>query len=140
MAVAVKNSPDVRSPSLFERAPVLSLIGAAYVIGCVAVLGKVVPWLWWEVIGFDESSMMASILLLMVLTVAAAGLGFLGLWLLGRRAPVGTRARIFVAVLGVPVILPLTPWASFWIQYRLSFRHWLGPAGVHHRARAPRRP
>src|SRR5260370_31644371 len=130
MAVAVKNSPEVRSPSLFDRAPVLSLIGAAYVIGCVAVLGKVVPWLWWEVIGFDESIMMASILLLMVLTVAAAGLGFLGLWLLGRRAPVGTRAGIFVAVLGVLVILLLTRWASLWIEYGVYFGHWFGPSGV----------
>src|SRR5260370_37779392 len=92
MAVAVKNSPEVRSPSLFDRAPVLSLIGAAYVIGCVAVLGKVVPWLWWEGIGFDESSMMASILLLMVLTVAAAGLCMLGPWPPGRAGTVRPRA------------------------------------------------
>src|SRR5260370_25151384 len=131
MAVAVKNSPDVRSPSLFERAPVLSLIGAAYVILCVAVVGKVLPFLWWEVIGFDESSMMASILLLMVLSATTVGLGFVGLRLLGPRAPAGSRAGIFVGGVGILLLLLLTRLGSLGIGYWVYFPHRLGlTAGV----------
>jgi preprotein translocase SecE subunit len=123
MAVAVKNTPEVRTPSLLDRMPVVSLIGAAYVIGCLAVLGKGVPYLWWEVLGLDEASMMNSILLLMVLAAAAFGLGFVGLKLLGTWAPAGTRAGIFVAALGVLLILLLTRWASLWIEYYAYNNH-----------------
>jgi preprotein translocase SecE subunit len=130
MAVAVKNTTEVRTASLFDRAPIASLIGAAYVIACLGVLGKALPYIWWEVFGFDESSMMFSILLLMVLTVAAAGLGFIGLRVLGARAPVGTRAGVFVAVVGILIILLLTRWASLWIEHWVFYGHrfeWFGP-------------
>ncbi len=129
MAVAVKNAPDVRSSSLFDRMPVLSLLGAAYVIVCLAILGRALPYLWWEVIGFDEASMMYSILLLMVLAVAAAGLGYLGLRLLGNRAPVGTRAGIFVAFAGIVIILLLTRWASVWLEWGVYYQGWFGSNG-----------
>src|SRR6516165_6217961 len=114
MAVALKNTPDVRSPSLLDRAPIAGLVGAVYVLGCIGVLGKALPYLWWEVLGFDKESMMFSILLLMVLAAAAVGVGFVGLKVLGARAPVGTRAGVFVAVVGILIILLLTRWASLW--------------------------
>ncbi len=127
MAVAVKNTPDVRTPSLFDRMPIVSLIGAVYVIVCLAVLGKALPYLWWEIIGFDENSMMYAVLFLMVLAAAAVGLGFVGLRLLGTHAPVGTRAGIFVAVLGILLILLLTRWASLWIEYWVYVGHYFSP-------------
>jgi preprotein translocase SecE subunit len=130
MAVALKNTPDVRSPSLLDRAPIAGLVGAVYVLGCIGVLGKALPYLWWEVLGFDKESMMFSILLLMVLAAAAVGLGFVGLKVLGARAPVGTRAGVFVAVVGILIILLLTRWASLWIEYWVYYGHrfeWFGP-------------
>jgi preprotein translocase SecE subunit len=130
MAVALKNTPDVRSPLLPDRAPIAGLVGAVYVIVCIGILGKALPYLWWEVFGFDKESMMFSILLLMVLAAAAVGLGFVGLKVLGARAPVGTRAGVFVAVVGILIILLLTRWASLWIEYWVFFGHrleWFGP-------------
>src|ERR1700693_2299766 len=129
MAVAVKNTPEVGSPSPFDRMPIIGLLGAAYIIGCLGVLGFVLPQLWWEVLGLSQSAT-TTLSLILVLALAAAGLGYLGLWLLGKRAPVGTRAAIFVAVIGLLLILLLTRWASLWIEYWVYFQHWFGPSGV----------
>jgi preprotein translocase SecE subunit len=129
MALAVKNTPEVGSPSPFDRVPIVGLVGAAYIIGCLGVLGKALPYLWWETLGIGQSAT-TTLLLIFVLAAAACGLGYLGLKLLGPRAAVGTRAAVFVAFLGVLLILLLTRWASLWIEYWVFFRHSIGDNGT----------
>lgn len=129
MAVAVKTTPRASTPSPFDRMPIVSLVGAAYVIGCFGVVGLVLPYLWWEVFGLDEASMMNQVLLMLVVGLTLFGMGFVGIQLLGNRAPVGTRAGIFVAVVGVLLILLITRWASLWIEYWIYYGHWLGNSG-----------
>jgi len=115
MAVAVKNTPEVSSSSL-DRLPVASLVGVLYVLGSLGIVFGLLPTLWWNVLGFRPTFASASVL--GVLMVAAA----LGLIVLGGRGPVvkaphGTRAGIFVGILGFLVILLLTRWVSLWVEH-----------------------
>jgi preprotein translocase SecE subunit len=133
MAVAVKNSPDVSSPSLFDRTAVVSLVGVVYVVGCLGIVFKLIPTLWWqawEALGGPPDSFAGGSLLALVLLVSASGLAVLGARLLGPRAPAGARAGIFVGLLGVLAILLLTRWASLWIEHWVYDERWFGPSGV----------
>jgi len=121
MAVAVKKAPDVASSSLFDRPSVVSLAGVVYILGSFGILFKLIPGLWWagwDALGLGGSSFVGPSLLGLIMIAAAVGLVGLGSRLLGPRAAPGTRAGIFVGLVGALVILLLSRWASLW------FEHW----------------
>jgi preprotein translocase SecE subunit len=130
MAVAVKNTPDVTSSSLFDRPSVVSLTGVVYILGSLGILFKGIPALWWafwDALGLGGTSFVGPSLLGLILIVAAVGLIVLGSRLLGPRAAPGTRAGIFVGLLGVLIILLLTRWASLWLEHWVYDVNWFSP-------------
>jgi preprotein translocase SecE subunit len=130
MAVAVKNTPEVASSSRFDRLTVVSLAGVVYVLGCLGIVFKLIPMLWWRIwpVGTGGVSFVSGTLLGLLMLAAAVGLIVLGTRLLGSKAPVGVRAGIFVGLLGVLVILLLTRWASLWIEHWSFYEGWFTPS------------
>jgi preprotein translocase SecE subunit len=117
MATAVKNNPDTTTTSLFDRPAAISLVGVVYVVGCLGIVFKLLPYFFWDVLKLDPNSNAANVVVAGLLLIAATALVALGLVLLGPRAAHGTRAGIFVGVVGVLLILLLTRWASLWFEY-----------------------
>ncbi len=114
MAVAVKNTPEVASPSLFDRMAITSLAGAAYVLGTLGIVFYLLPSLW-QVLGWGGGT---AIMVRSLIQIAALiGLFVFGTRLLGPKTATGVRAGIFVALAGFLLILLLTRWASLWIEY-----------------------
>jgi len=99
MAVAVKNTPETTGHGLFDRLPVVSLIGALYVLGSLGVVFYLIPSIW----RFGESFISIALLLVTMLA-AGAGLIFLGTRLVGPNPPHGVRAGIFTALVGLAVV------------------------------------
>jgi len=127
MAVAVKNSPEIASSGAWSRLPVVSLAGVVYILGCLGIVFKLIPALWWsawEGLGLGPSPFVGPTLLGLVMLAAVSGLIVLGAHLLGPRTPDGTRAGIFVGLVGLLMILLLTRWASLWIE------HWVFDDGL----------
>jgi preprotein translocase SecE subunit len=118
MAVAVKNSPDVSAPGALDRQPVVSLAGAAYVLGSLGVVFGLLPYVWNDVLGVGTSSFGRASLLGVLMVAAALGLAVLGTRLLGPRPVPGAKAGIFVSLVGALVVLLLTRWAGY------LFEHW----------------
>jgi preprotein translocase SecE subunit len=116
MAVAVKNTPDVGS-SPFDRLPVASLVGVVYVLGCLGIVFGLLPAVWWNVLGFSRSSFAAGSLLGVLMFVAAVGLAIVGVRGLAEKAPHGTKAGVFIGLIGILFVLLLTRWASLWIEH-----------------------
>src|SRR5262245_16050415 len=131
MAVAVKTSSGATSPSPLSRAAVASLVGVVYVIGCLAVVFKLLPSLWVpaaEAIGLSSAGFVSGSLLGVLMLAAAAGLLYVGGRLLGPKAPPGVRAGIFVGLVGVLLVLLLARWASLWIEHWAYDRAWFSPS------------
>jgi preprotein translocase SecE subunit len=130
MAVAVKNNPEVASASPFDRLPVVSLVGVVYVLGCLGIVFKLIPSVWWLIwpVASGGTGFVSSTLLGLVMLAAVIGLSVVGVRLLGTKAPVGVRAGIFVGLVGVLVILLLTRWASLWFEHWSFDRGWFGPS------------
>jgi preprotein translocase SecE subunit len=126
MATAVKNTPETTAPSLFDRPAAVSLVGVVYVIGCLGIVFKLLPYLFWDVLKLDGTSIAANVVVAVLLLAAATGLLILGLRLLGPRAPHGARAGIFVGAVGVLVVLLLTRWASIWLEH-WAMLGWFSP-------------
>src|SRR5262249_50389183 len=126
MATAVKNTPDTTAPSLFDRPAAVSLVGVVYVIGCFGIVFKLLPYLCWDVLKLDGTSIAANVVVAVLLLAAATGLLILCLRLLCPRAPHGARAGIFVGAAGVLVVLLLTRWASIWLEH-WAMLGWFGP-------------
>jgi preprotein translocase SecE subunit len=127
MATAVKNTPDTTTPSLFDRPAAVSLVGVVYVVGCLGIVFKLLPYFFWDVLKFPADSIAAGVVVAALLFAAAVGLIVLGLRLLGPRAPRGARAGIFVGVVGALLILLVTRWASLWLEH-WAMLGWFGPA------------
>jgi preprotein translocase SecE subunit len=125
MATAVKNTPDTTAPSLFDRPAAVSLVGVVYVIGCLGIVFKLLPYLFWDVLHLPDTNA-TNVVVAGLLMVAATGLLILGLRLLGPRAPHGARAGIFVGAVGALVALLLTRWASIWLEYWAMYG-WFSP-------------
>lgn len=106
MAVAVKNTPETVPQRTANVLAVGSLVGTVYVLGSLAVLFYGVPALWDTVIT-SNTFVMRSLLLLVMIAVAA-GLGFLGVRLLGPNPPKGIRAGITFGALGVVLAFLIT--------------------------------
>src|SRR5579884_1227438 len=101
MAVAVKSPPEAAGPGALERMPVLSLVGVVYVLGSLGIIFKLLPALWrWCFDGTDIQSgtFAGAVLLGMVMVAGVIGLIALGGFLLGNKAPPGTKAGIFCGV------------------------------------------
>lgn len=122
MAVAVKNPPEIGNP--LDRLPVVSLVGVAYVIGCLGIVFGAVPWVWWNVLNFSRTSFAAGSVLGVVMLAAATGLAILGGRVLGSKLPHGARAGIFVGLVGILLVLLLTRWVSLWVE------HWAYDSGL----------
>jgi preprotein translocase SecE subunit len=83
MAVAFKNPPVVAGSSPFDRMPVVSLVGAAYVLGSLAIALWAVPALW-NLAGatpalqsvFDYWGPGSQLVICLLVLTAAAAIGF----------------------------------------------------------------
>jgi preprotein translocase SecE subunit len=121
MAVAVKNTPEAARSSPLDRLAVVSLAGVVYVLGCLGIVFKLIPSLWWSAwvpaVGAGAYPAVGWTGLIVLLVAAAGVLVVVGARLLGPRAVPGVRAGIFVGLLGALVVLLLTRWASLWIEH-----------------------
>jgi preprotein translocase SecE subunit len=124
MAVAVKNAPGTASSSPFDRPWVVSLIGVLYVLGCLAIVFKLIPGLWWS--AWPEVSFASGTLLVLLCLTVAGALFYLGARLLGPNPPEGARAGIFLGLVGVLIVLLLTRWFAAWLERGIYDRHWFG--------------
>ena len=82
MALAVKNTPETTSSSLFDRLPVAIFAGVLYVVGSLAVVGKLLPTIWWEWLNLP-STFLNWTLLGAILVAVTAVLVYVGAQLLG---------------------------------------------------------
>jgi preprotein translocase SecE subunit len=117
-SVAVKN-PETSSPGLLDRLHVGVLAGVVYVLGSLAILFGLLPWLWWAPgpLGFARPAganpaVGATAGLLLVGLAVAAGLAYLGRRLLGPSPAPGVKAGIFTALVTLFVIAVVTRWVS----------------------------
>lgn len=113
MAVAVKNTPDVASPSLLDRMAAVSLVGTAYVLGTLALVFYLLPILWTPLGGDGTLSTTVRDLVQLILLGTLVLLGVR--WLRARAMP-GVRAGIFVGLLGLFLLLQVTRWVGSWIE------------------------
>jgi preprotein translocase SecE subunit len=125
MAVAIKNTPEVESPTRLDRMPVVALAGTAYLLGTLGIVFYLLPSLWETINWSGNASAMVRGL---VQLAALSGLLLFGARLLGPNAAHGVRAGIFVSFVGFLLILLLTRWASLWIEYGSFYRGWFGPS------------
>jgi preprotein translocase SecE subunit len=124
MAVAVKN-PETMSSRLIDRLQIGILVGVIYVLGSLGVLFKLLPSLWWGVLGLPPTAVAYTALLVVGIAVAGA-LGYLGLKLVGPSPAPGLRAGIFLAFVSLLVILLMTRWVSLWFEGWVYERRLMG--------------
>ena len=131
MTVAVKNTPEISTRSLFDRLGVTSLAGVVYVLGASAVVAKGLPALWWLYLGLPRDSLAAWALLIAVICGTIVGLVVVGGKLLGPHPPQGARAGIFVGLISVLLIGMIVKWIGGVLE-RWSFdKNWFSqPTGI----------
>jgi preprotein translocase SecE subunit len=130
MAVAVKNAPVAAPSKLLDRLPVVALVGAVYVLGSLAVVLWAVPELWYALTQFPRDSATGVVLLALIDTAVAAGLGYVGYRLVrARELPPGARAGAALAVVGILAVLLLTRWVSMWLEYWVYNNRLFGDSG-----------
>src|SRR5262249_43782384 len=110
MTVAVKNTPEINTGSLFDRLAVTSLAGVVYVLGAIAVVVKGLPALWWIYLGLNQQSFVHWAILIVAMIGAAVGLVVVGSKLLGPHPPHGARAGIFVGLILVFILGMIVKW------------------------------
>jgi preprotein translocase SecE subunit len=128
MAVAVKNPPVSAASNPYDRMPVVSLVGAAYVVVCLGIVFGVLPYLWRTAVGFTTIS--GDVLLGLLMLAAFTALAVVGARLLGPKQPAGARAGIFAVLAGFVLVLLLTRWASLWLEYEVYTRPLFGDSAV----------
>jgi preprotein translocase SecE subunit len=128
MAVAVKNPPVSAASNPYDRMPVVSLVGAAYVIVCLVVVFGVLPYIWRTAFGL--TSIGGDVILGLIMLAAFTALAIVGARLVGPKQPAGARAGIFVALLGFILVLLLTRWASLWLEYEVYTRLLFGDSAA----------
>jgi preprotein translocase SecE subunit len=107
MAVAVKNTPDTPTRTGVASLALASVLGAAYILGCVAAIAWGVPYLWdLGVAQFLPASLsfVSAAGLIIVLLVAVGLLAALGTSLVGPNPPRGLRGGVFTVLVGLFVI------------------------------------
>ncbi len=120
MAVAVKNPTPVGSARPFDRLPVVSLLGVAYVVGCLVIVFRLLPLGWWHLwasMGASTASYAGAVLLGMLMLAATVGFCVLGGRLLGPDAPAGARSGILFGLIGLLLAVLVTRWGSLWAEY-----------------------
>ncbi len=117
-SVAVKN-PETQSAGPLDRLHLGVLAGVVYVVGSLAILFELLPWLWWKPgpLGFAPAAagnpaVGSTVFLLLVGLAVAAGLAYLGTRLLGPSPAPGVRAGIFTGLVTLLAILLVTRWVS----------------------------
>src|SRR5215831_17361020 len=102
MAVAVKNTPEVASAGLLDRMAVASLAGTAYVLGTLGIVFYLIPSLW---AGLGWTGNTSWIVRGLIQLAVLIGLINFGTRLLKPKAEAGTRAGIFIGIVGFLIIL-----------------------------------
>jgi len=131
MAVAVKTSSGARSGRPQGSPAILSLIGLGYLLASLAIIFKLIPWLWWSL--FESAGLASSYSVelgtLLVLLCSAAGVGLLvfGGRVLGPNPPAGVRGGVFVGFISLLLVLLLSRWATLWFEYWALDVRWYGP-------------
>src|SRR5262249_53859187 len=127
MALAVKNATEATPESPFERLAISSLAGLAYVVGSLALVFYAIPWIWGELFPLERpllNPFVSGAVMIVLMVAAVVGLSYLGMRLVNFDPPHGLRGGIFVAGLGVVLILTAT-----WIIGRILeaiLSHWEG--------------
>jgi len=116
MAVAVKTSPPVTPFGRIDQLAIGILAGVSYVLGSFAIVGKLLPSLWWDRLGLPFTFLSATLLGVLLL-LAASALVYGGLRLLGPHPEKGLKAGIFFGLFGVLLAVLLAKWASLWIEH-----------------------
>ncbi len=124
MAVAVKNPPLPVAANPYDRMPVVSLVGAAYVVVCLVLVFGLLPYLWR--VGTGLTTIGGDVILGLLMLAALTTLAIVGGRLIGPKQPDGARAGIFVALVGFILILLLTRWASLWLEYEVYTHGYFG--------------
>ena len=97
MATAVEPSSPSRTPNPQAKLVLASLVGAAYVLAALAVVGYAVPFLWREHVAPHLGDKLLSGALWVAVEIAvAAGLVWFGRSLAGSNPPKGLRGGIFL--------------------------------------------
>jgi preprotein translocase SecE subunit len=107
MALAVKNATEATSQSPFDRLAIGSLTGLAYVLGGIALVFYLIPWVWESLFAGDREIINAFVtgtLMIVLMLAAAIAVGYLGMRLVGFDPPHGFRAGIFTAAAGLTSI------------------------------------
>jgi preprotein translocase SecE subunit len=117
-SVAVKK-PETSRGGPLDRLHVALLAGVVYVIGSLAILFGLLPWLWWAPgpLGFarpatNYPAVGATVGLILVGLAVAAGLVYLGGRLLGPSPAPGVKAGIFTGLVTLLVLALVTRWVS----------------------------
>jgi preprotein translocase SecE subunit len=135
-SVAVKN-PETSSSGPLDRLHVGILAGVIYVVGSLAILFQLLPWLWWAPgpLGFarpttGNPAIGATVGLILLGLGVAIGLTFVGARLLGPSPTLGVRAGIFTGLLMLLLVALLTRWISMifegWVYDTRSISESLG--------------
>ena len=114
-SVAVKN-PDTSAPGVLDRLHLGILAGVVYLVGSVAIVFELLPWLWFDQLGHSRSSAVDGTLLVLIGLAVAGGLAYLGKRLLGPHPVPGVKAGIFTMLVVLLVIVLLTRWASIYFE------------------------
>ena len=114
-SVAVKN-PDTSSPGVLDRLHVGILAGVVYVVGSLAIVFELLPWLWFGPLGRSSASAVDVSLLVIIGFAVAGGLAYLGGRLLGPSPTPGVKAGIFTTLLALLLVVLLTRWASIYFE------------------------
>src|SRR5689334_23520438 len=71
-SVAVKN-PDTSAPGALDRLHLGILAGVVYLVGSVAIVFGLLPWLWYDLLGRSRSSAVDGTLLVLIGLAVAGG-------------------------------------------------------------------
>jgi preprotein translocase SecE subunit len=129
MALAVKNSPDTASSPFLDRLPIAIFAGVLYVVGSLAVVGKLLPSIWWEWLNRTPSFLNWT-LLGTLLVVVTAVLVYVGAQLLGPHPAHGAKAGIFSGLVTVLAVILLARWASLWFEHWAYLGYFSSTAGA----------
>jgi preprotein translocase SecE subunit len=111
MAVAVKNTPESQTRTALTALVPASIVGAAFIIGCAAIVFWGVPYLWDVGIAShlpEGLSFVSYAGLIVVEAVTIAILAFVGMAFTGPAPPRGLRAGVFTMLVGLAVIFLVT--------------------------------
>src|SRR5262249_29636583 len=109
MAVAVKNTPETRTTSVFDRLAAASLVGVEYVLGTLGIVFKGLPALW-EQLGLSTGGFLGVALQGVAMLAVLVVLAVVGVRLMGPTPRVGIRAGIFMGLFLLLVLALLGRW------------------------------